>query len=424
MTHALIDGNCFYGSCERVFRPSLKGKPIVVLSNNDGCAVARSDEAKALGIKMGAPWFEIKHLAQSQGLIALSSNYTLYGDMSDRMMQIIGRFSPDQEIYSIDESFISLKGFDLDLTAYGRTIKETVLKEIGIPTCVGIGKTKTLAKLANHFAKKQPAWNGVCNLTSLTRYEIASLMKQTPVNEIWGIGRQLHKKLNDQGIKTVFELAKLDPVTAHKNFNILMANMIYELRGIERISLETTPVPKQEIMSSRSFGNPITSLTLLENVLSELTARACQRLRKQNSCITKCMIFIGTSPYRSCPQYRNNLMISVNAPTNSTDTITGLALKGLRRIFKNNFQYSKAGILFVDIISAEPVQGSLFDDEIQDRRSMELMAVVDHINCAHGKNTIRLASAGNHMSPDWFMKQERKTQEYTTNWNELLIARA
>jgi len=424
MTYGLVDGNCFFVSCERIFRPSLKKKPVIVLSNNDGCAVARSDEAKALGIKMGTPWFKIKHLADSHGLVALSSNFALYGDMSDRMMQIIGRFSPLQEIYSIDECFISLDGFNTNLAEYGKSIKETVYKEIGIPTCVGIGKTKTLAKLANHFAKKQKQWNGVCDLTALTRYEIASLMNQTPTREVWGIGRQLDKKLDSMGIQTVFDLVKLDPAKAHKAFSILMADTILELRGIERITLNLAPAPKQEIMSSRSFGNPITSFSDLSDILSELCTKASTKLRKQNSIAKRLMIFIGTSTFRKCQQYQNSRIVQLSHPTSSTTRVINTALQALNVIFKDNIQYSKAGIMLMDLVPAQSCQGELFDEIAESPKSDSLMAVMDKLNAQYGKNTLKVASMGNHDTEGWYTKQERKTPAYTTDWRELLIVKA
>lgn len=441
MTYALIDGNSFYCSCERVFRPSLKGRPVVVLSNNDGCAIARTDEAKALGIKMGAPWFQIKHLTHSHGLVALSANFPLYGDMSDRMMSILGRYSPSQEIYSIDESFLDLQGFTLNLREYGQRIRRQVRQEIGIPTCVGIGRTKTLAKLANYMAKKQAQWQGVCNLQDLSRYELAAAMQAIELGEVWGVGRRLSRRLQALGRYTVLDLAKYSPELARQEFSVTLAKTIQELRGIACLDLADVDmlVPKQQIMSTRSFGTPIQSYQELADAISEFISIAARKLRAQQSEAKAIQVFIRTSPFRKDAQYYGGEQIALSSATADTLRLNQHALQALKRIYRPGFQYSKAGIMLMDLHSCQQGQLDLFawdeegasedSAEFQDPASKQqererLMQVVDGVNQRYGQGALKPASIGIHERAHWYMRQERKTQGYTTNWQELLIARA
>jgi len=423
MTYGLIDGNCFYCSCERVFRPSLKGKALISLSNNDGCVISRTDEAKALGVKMGQPWFEIKQL-EEKGLIGLSSNFALYGDMSDRMMSIIGRFSPRQEIYSIDESFADFSGITEDLTAYSQKIRAAVLRETGIPTCVGIGATKTLAKLANHIAKKQPSWSGVCDLTQLDRYQLATIMKNVEVGEVWGIGRRIAKRLNDLGIYTVFDLARMKPEAARAEFSVVVGKTVQELRGISRIDLEEVADPKKQIISSRSFGLPMTDLAGLQSALSEFVAVACNKLRQQNSVAGNMQIFIRTSPFDKGKQYGNSRLVTPPYPTADNLTFTKYALRALETIWRPGFKYKKAGVMLMDISPAENIQGELFSTEPEYDKRAQLMVALDGINARYGRGSVKTGSIGFHDRDHWYMRQERKSQGYTTNWSEVPIARA
>ena len=456
MSYALIDGNSFYCSCERVFRPSLKGRPVVVLSNNDGCAIARTDEAKALGIKMGAPWFQIKHLTYTHNLVALSANFPLYGDMSDRMMTILGRYAPAQEIYSIDESFLDFTGLRVNSTTLGQGIRAQVLQEIGIPTCVGIGRTKTLAKLANHMAKKQTQWQGVCDLHELSRYELAAAMAQIEVGEVWGVGRRISKRLQAMGRYTVLDLAKYAPDLARQEFSVSLAKTIQELRGIVCLDLDEVEetAPKQQIMSTRSFGEPMRSYEALAEAISEFMAIAARKLRAQGSEAGALHVFIRTSPYRKEPQYYGAQQSRLVQSSADTLCLTKLALRVLKDIYRPGFNYVKAGIMLMDLQSAQQGQLSLFawneDEEsaklrsdglnqIQTSRDIKaislssqqepqarenLMAVVDNVNQRYGQGKVKPASIGVHEKAHWYMRQERKTQGYTTNWNELLIARA
>lgn len=423
MTYALVDGNCFYCSCERVFRPALKGRALVSLSNNDGCVISRSDEAKALGIKMGQPWFEIKHL-EEKGLIALSSNFALYGDMSERMMEIIGRYSPRQEVYSIDESFLDLSGIAENLTDYGQKIRNAVLRETGIPTCVGIGTTKTLAKLANHIAKKQPTWGGVCDLTQLNRYQLADIMKNIEVGEVWGIGRRISRRLNELGIYTVFDLARMKPEAARAEFSIVVGKTVQELRGLSRIDLEEVPNPKKQIISSRSFGLPMTDLAALQSALSEFVAIACNKLRGQNSVAACMQIFIRTSPFDKGKQYGNSRQVTPPYPTADNLVFTKYALRALETIWRPGFKYKKAGVMLMDISPADSIQGELFPVEPENDKRAQLMMALDGINARFGRGSVKTGSIGFHDREHWYMRQERKSQGYTTNWDEVLIARA
>ncbi|NLY35267.1 MAG: Y-family DNA polymerase [Alcaligenaceae bacterium] len=420
---ALIDGNCFYCSCERVFNPSLKGKPLIILSNNDGCAISRTDEAKAMGIAMGAPWFQIKHL-ESRGLVGLSANFPLYGDMSERMMRIISRFATVQEVYSIDESFLDLSGIRQNMTWYGQQIRHQVLRDVGIPTCVGIGPTKTLAKLANYMAKEQTQWNGVCDLTALTRQDLAQAMRNIKVGKVWGVGKKINQRLNSMGISTALDLARLNPEKARKEFSIVLEKTIQELRGTPRITFETDMEPKKQIISSRSFGFPVTSLRQLAHAVSEFTAIACSKLRQQGSMAGGLSVFIRTSPFRPGRQYGASYLVYLNTPSSDTIAHTQAALSALQKLFRPGFNYAKAGVMLLDIEDSQIIQQTLFSVEPEYEKRERLMHTLDAINRQFGRNTLKIAATGIHAKDNWFMRQERKTQGYTTNWNELMVVRA
>ncbi len=304
---ALIDVNNFYVSCERVFNPKLEGKPIIVLSNNDGCAVARSNEAKALGVKMGQPWFQFKDLAQKHGIIAYSSNYTLYEDMSKRVVKVLSTFTPNYEVYSIDECFLDLTGFR-NTFAYGQGIRETIQKYLGLPVCVGIGSTKTLSKLANHIAKKHSGNEGVCNLNDMTPFQQNIWFKRIEVGELWGVGRKLAPKLNKLGIKTVYDLKQSSTSDMRSRFSVVMEKMIRELNGTPCIELEEVRPPKKEIVCSRSFGIKVTSLTDLEEAVSVYISRASEKLRRQHSYAGSVSVFINTSRFAEPKDNYFNLM--------------------------------------------------------------------------------------------------------------------
>lgn len=340
--YALVDGNNFYVSCERVFRPSLNGKPVVVLSNNDGCAIARSNEAKALGIAMGAPCFKIQHLEEEAGLVALSANFTLYGDMSDRMMGIAAGLGPEQEVYSIDESFIGLHGVKGDLVARGRKVRERILQWINIPTCIGMGKTKTLAKLANYIAKTaerkpgvyDPQLAQICNLEVLTLDAKQAVFQATEVGEVWGVGTKIGEKLREGGIHTVWDLMNLDPATVRRGWSVVLERTVRELQGTPCIDLDDTNEPKKEIASTRSFGRPVTELNPLIEAVSEFASRAAEKLRKQMSHANQVLVFVRTSPFRPGPSYSQSIVVPLRRPTADTGQLVQAAAAGMRAIYR------------------------------------------------------------------------------------------
>ena len=431
--YALVDGNNFYVSCERVFRPSLNGRPVVVLSNNDGCAIARSNEAKALGIKMGAPWFQIRDLAESDGLIALSANFALYGDLSDRMMSLAAGLGPRQEIYSIDESFIDLTGVPGNMTERGHTIRSRILQWVGIPCGIGIGPTKTLAKLANHIAKTAERKPGsypahvaqVCDLSALTKAELDAVMAATPVNEVWGVGRQITKQLNDAGITTTLELTGLDPAMVRGRWSVVLERTVRELQGRSCISLDHAPAPKQEIACTRSFGHPVTDLKDLSEAVTDFASRAAVKLRKQRSLVNQVLVFISTSPFRKDAQYSRSTTVPLRRPSADSALIIDAALAGLRAIYRQGFKYAKAGVMLLEL-QEDTVQQrelDLQDGEAKDRG--KLMSTLDGLNHRYGRGTVLMACAG--LAGDkrlWAMKQERRTPGYTTRWEDMPVARA
>ena len=418
---ALIDVNNFYVSCERVFNPMLISKPVVVLSNNDGCAVARSNEVKALDVGMGAPWFKFKDLAKQHGIIALSSNYALYADMSNRVMSILREFSPDQEVYSIDESFLDITSFKRrDLIAYGQQMRSRILQWTGLPVCVGIGSTKTLAKLANHYAKKQSQFNGVCNLNQLSSNEANQLLSNIAVGEVWGIGRKLAPKLNVMGINSVLDLKQADSERLRQQFSVVMQKTIHELNGIVCIEMEDIAPAKKQILSSRSFGIPVRDYVSLSESVTLYMSRAAEKLRKQHSYAGSVYIHIRTSPFKPDePYYGNGMTISLPSPTDDTRQLVNVALWGLRQLYKPNFNYQKAGVMLGELVSAEGCQTDLFANKSTSLNSNKLMTVMDGINQKMGKESIKLASEG--FKRPWKMKQENKSPSYTTNWNEVLF---
>lgn len=433
--YALVDGNNFYVSCERVFRPDLNGVPVVVLSNNDGCAVARSNEAKALGIVMGAPWFQIKHLAESDGLVALSANFALYGDMSDRMMSLAAGLGPAQEIYSIDESFIDLTGIRGDLAARSHKIRARILQWTGIPCCIGIGATKTLAKLANYIAKTADRKPGsypaklaqVCNLASLDSSELEMVFTSTPVNEVWGVGRQISKQLQAHGIQTVLDLMRLDPATVRAKWSVVLGRTVRELQGTPCVDLDNTLAAKKEIACTRSFGKPITGLEHLTEAVTEFASRAAEKLRKQHSQASQVLTYIRTSPFRKDdPQYSRSVVTPLRRSTADTAAIIKGALQGLNYLFRPGYNYAKAGVMLLDLHSDTQHQTELdLEEGDSEEDRSRLMTAMDTLNQRFGKGTVLTASAGlDGVRREWSMKQLRRTPAYTTRWDDMPVARA
>lgn len=422
-TIALIDVNNFYVSCERVFNPKLVGKPVVVLSNNDGCAVARSNEAKALGIPMGAPWFKFKQLARQHQIIALSSNYALYGDMSNRVMRILAQFSPDQEIYSIDECFLDLSQFHhRDLVDYGQQIRQRILQYTGLPVCVGMASTKTLAKLANHVAKKRMAFAGVCNFNHMQPAQLTQILAETDVGEIWGIGRKLTPKLNAQGIRSVLDLKKANTQTLRRQYSVAMEKTIRELNGTVCQALEYLISAKKQILSSRSFGVPVQDLNSLKQSLSLYTSRAAVKLRQQNSLAGMLYVMIRTSPFHTDDAfYHNQLLVALPYATDDTRLLVKYALAALEDIYRPGFNYAKAGMMLTELMPRQAQQQNLFSPRRRSVKAEILMTTLDAINQRMGKSTLKVASEGFH-SP-WKMKQDNKSPSYTTHWQQILSVR-
>lgn len=420
---ALIDVNNFYVSCERVFNPKLKNKPVVVLSNNDGCAVARSNEVKALGIGMGAPWFKFKDLAKQHGIVAYSSNYALYADMSNRVMSILRQFSPDQEVYSIDESFLDLTGFQhRNLLEFGQQMRQRVLQWTGLPVSVGIASTKTLAKLANHCAKKRAEFNGVCDFNRMSPQTLNTLLGQIAVGEIWGVGRKLAPQLESLGFKTVLDLKLANPETLRQKFSVVMEKTIRELNGVVCIELEEVTPAKKQIVSSRSFGKPVEDLDSLSESVSLYMTRAAEKLRKQSSYAGALHVYIRTSPFKlDQPFYSNGYTVALPSPTDDTRQLVSVALWVLKRLYRSGYQYAKAGVMLNELVPAQGCQADLFARPTSNIKTANLMLAMDSINKKMGRESIKLASEG--FKRPWKMKQENKSQNYTTHWDELLLVR-
>ncbi|VAY89054.1 DNA polymerase V, subunit C [mine drainage metagenome] len=416
---ALVDCNNFYASCERAFNPKLEGKPIVVLSNNDGCVVARSNEVKALGLPMGVPWFQIEKMAKRHGILAYSSNYALYGNMSARVMQLLSQFSPQQEIYSIDECFLGLAGFEhWDLIAYGQKIRRRIKQGTGIPVSIGIATTKTLAKLANHVAKKREGYGGVCDFGRFSPRELDDLLKSLPVSEVWGVGRKLTPRLETLNIRTVQELKHADPRWIRQQFSITLERTVAELNGLPCIELEEESANKQQIISSRSFGRPVETLENLREAVSSYMSRAAEKLRAQHSVAGIVGVHIQTNPFNpEAPQYHPSQVVPLVKSTDDTRYLTQAALHGLQHLYRSGFKYKKAGVVLMALEAKATLHPTLFDDPAAEARSSRLMKVMDTINHRMGQDTLKLASSG--IENSWRMRRGFKSPNYTTHWAEI-----
>jgi len=414
----LIDVNSFYASCERVFNPRLEGIPVVVLSNNDGIPIAMNALAKALGITMSTPWFKLKGFAKQYGIVALSSNYPLYADMSNRVMSILSQYSPDQEIYSIDECFLDLTGFNRNLVDYAQDMRSRIKQWTGLPVCVGVGASKTLAKLANHIAKKRPEYNGVCNLNDFEPERLNKILSEIHISSVWSIGRRLVPRLNALGIKTVLDLKNSDPEYMRQQFSVVMEKTIRELNGTACIELEEVAPRKKQILSSRSFGQPVYDLQSLSESVTLYISRACEKLRKQKSYAITITVYIRTSPFSIEEQYSKTRTVSLPAPSDDTRHFASVGLWILKSIYKSGFNYQKAGIMLSNIVPAEGQQTDLFGFKQSISKQDNLMIVLDEINTKMGKQCIRIASQG--YKQPWAMKQELKSKSFTTKWDELI----
>jgi len=414
---ALVDCNNFYVSCERVFRPDLLNKPVAVLSNNDGCIVSRSQEVKDLGIKMAVPIHQVQALINRHHIKLFSSNYSLYADMSSRVMQCLEGYTPDLEVYSIDESFLDLTAIcQQDSIAYAQKIKHSVFKTTGIPVCVGMGPTKTLAKLANYAAKKWKKTGGVLDLSDPQRRK--KLMRLTPVNEIWGIGRQTSKRLQLMGINTAYDLAMQPAETIQAQFNIVVARTVMELNGISCLSLDNITADKQQIVCSRSFKRRLTDYSELAEALTSFCSRAAEKLRQQNSVAGSITVFIKTNPYNpNEPQYQRSIHTLLYQATSDTRLITKTAKHLLKDIFKTGYRYQKCSVQLGHIRMASiPSQIDLFERAHINSNSDLLMSTIDQINQRFPKS-ITVSTTG--IKNSWQVPVEHLSQRYTTNWEEL-----
>jgi DNA polymerase V len=423
MPLALVDCNNFYVSCERVFNPKLEGRAVVVLSNNDGCAVARSSEVKALGIQMGQPWFKMQDIAKRHNIIALSSNYTLYGDLSARVMSVLSKFSPKQEIYSIDECFLDLAGFDpKTLLDYGKTMRRAVKQNVGIPVCVGIADTKTLAKLANHCAKKNYAGSdGVCDFGRLNKAELSVLFARIPAAEVWGVGRKITEKLLSMHIRTVEELRTADLKRIRSHFSIVLERTVQELNNVPCIALEDTAAPRQQIMVSRSFGAAVTTLVELSESVAYFATRAAEKLRQDGSVAASICVYLSTNTFREDqPQYHHSLIVPLGKASDDTTMLVAAALFGLKAIYRSGFSYKKTGVMLLGLQAKETLQPTLFDDPACQAKSASRMRVLDAINRKMGSGCMTIAASG--IRQRWTMQRRSKSPNYTTDWNELPVA--
>ena len=444
--YALVDGNSFYASCQIAFQPNLINRPVVVLSNNDGCIVAANSIAKSLDLThtspnslgkggyrsatpnnmMFQPFFKVAPMLKKHNTAVFSSNYELYADMSQRMHSISSQFAVRQEIYSIDESFLDFTGLPKEnLHNHALELKQRIMQWIGIPVAVGIGHSKTQAKLANHLAKKQP--NGVLDLTQMQDSTLHALYKTVQVKSIWGIGKQLSQQLINQGIESAYDLATADPKSLRKRFSVNIERTALELNGQACLSFHESPANKQNIVSSRSFGQNVIDFSIMREAVSSYTATAAEKLRKQQSTCQALTVFITTPPYQErLPQYRNQYTLPLIYPTDSTILLTKIALRALQHIWIEGYQYQKASVMLSKIQPKTSLQTDLFAPEPKfsgNPKSDQLMKTLDTINQQMGKNTLQLASSGLQKNR-WKMNRNLMSKRYTTHWQELLTVKA
>lgn len=413
MTFALVDCNNFYVSCERVFNPKLENKPVIVLSNNDGCAVARSNEAKALGIKVGTPVYQIQKLIRGSGVFVFSSNYALYGDMSRRVMKTLFDLVPEIEIYSIDEAFINLKGFR-NPTDDGHKIRNIIKKWTGIPVSIGIAQTKTLAKIANKIAKKSQ--EGVLDISESP--DLDNIMDSFPIGNIWGIGSRHERFFQSQNILTAKDLRDANEILVKKRMGIVGVRMQSELRGIPCYRLEELLPPKKGITVSRSFRKSIHEFEYLNQAVTAFASRGGEKLRKEKRAAGTLIVFIMTNRFTKERQYCNYETINLPVATNDSTELIRYANTGLRKIFKKGYGYKRAGVMFDNLCDEEWIQGNLFDSRNR-QKQRKLMKTLDEINSTMGAGTLRYASSGIDRNRKWQTVFNMKSPAYTTNWNEI-----
>lgn len=414
---ALVDCNNFYASCERLFNPSLKDKPVVVLSNNDGCVIARSNEAKEIGIEMGAPAFMIEKMLAENKVAVFSSNYTLYGDLSNRVMQTLRLFAPAIEVYSIDEAFLDLNDLKYqDLFELGQTIRETIINHIGLPVTIGIAPTKTLAKMANRFAKKERKTIGV--YLAGEQWQINELLAYTKVADIWGIGGQHTKRLLQNRIYTAADLVQVNEEWMRKNMTVMGQRLLNELKSIPCIQWEDMPPPKKGICTARSFGQLLSAKKDISEALANYANTCAEKLRNQKSCANLIQVFIQTNTHRTQDkQYFRSVSLQLPLATNNAATIIGMALKALNIIYKPGYNFKKAGIMVLELVPEQTVQMSIFDAPAG-KKQKAAMAAFDSINKKFGKGLVRYAVQG--YSKKWKLKQQKLSPCYTTNIQQVL----
>ena len=414
---ALVDCNNFYASCERAFNPNWNNRPVVVLSNNNGCMIARSNEAKALGIKMGVPAYQIKNEIERYGIGVFSSNYTLYGDMSNRVMTMLSSYSPNIEVYSIDECFLDFSGFErYNLKEYGEEIVRTVSKGTGIPVSMGIAPTKTLAKVANKFAKKYKGYKGVCIID--TEEKRIEALKRTEIGDVWGIGHRYTKRLALYGVSTAYDFAQMPKAWVRQQMTVVGERTWKELNGEPCIDLELVTPDKKQICTSRAFGEAISEIEGLEEAVSSYASICAGKLRKQRSCAQALMVFIHTNNFREdLPQYFQNCVVKLPLPTNNTPEIVHYALIALRNIYRKGYFFKKAGVIIIDIVPDSAIQQNMFDN-VDRERQKKLMKVVDRLNSGFNRNNLTLAVQGGRRK--WKLKQELLSPCYTTRLSDII----
>jgi DNA polymerase V len=417
---ALIDCNNFYASCERVFRPELIGKPIVVLSNNDGAVIARSNEAKVLGVPMGAIAFEYESFFLKNNIHVFSANFALYGDMSSRVMNLLGEYSPDIEIYSIDEAFLKLKGFDyVDLDAYGKDMQRRVTKWTGIPISVGIAPTKALSKVANRIAKKYPDRTGSSYVIDSEEKRLKAL-KWLQVEDVWGIGRQHTTRLKSYGVQTAFEFTQLNDAWIRRNMSVVELRLKHDLSGVVTLDLEKVK-PRKNIATTRSFERNLVHFSDIQERVTTFAVACAEKLRRQNDCCNSLLVFLRTNTHRQeLEQYSNSTVVKFPFATNSSIELVKFATEGLKRIFRQGYQYKKAGVVILDFKPENEIQLNLFENS--NPKHIALMKIMDVINHCYGQQKVRLASQD--QKRVWKMKQERLSPRYTTSLQDIIVVKA
>ncbi|NDY58505.1 Y-family DNA polymerase [Desulfovibrio sulfodismutans] len=419
-TFALVDCNAFYVSCERVFSPALADRPVVVLSNNDGCIVARSAEAKALGIGMGQPAYQCAELLKRHEVAVFSSNYALYGDMSARVMDTLARFAPAMEVYSIDEAFLDLTGLP-EAVALARGMRDTVRRFTGIPVSVGLGPTKTLAKVANRLAKKDPALGGVLDLCG--HADLERVLRGVDVEEVWGIGRRHGAWLRGLGVRSALDFSRLPRELVRRRMTVIGLQTLLELQGVSCLDLDAAPAPPRSVVASRSFGRPVTDAGEMREAVAFHAARAAERLRGKGCVAGNILVFVQTNRFVAGePQYAVSDTAAFAVPTAATPEIIRLGQAVLGRIFRPGFRYKKTGVMLFGLEPAANCRGSLLENPRETARARALMCVVDGINARHGRDALTFAASG--LARPWRMKQGRRSPRYTTVWDEIPVVRA